>query len=32
MKGLTNYNNKIDFNFYGIAGPKMLDLGIKNGF
>ena len=33
MKGLTNYNNnKIDFNFYGIAGPKMLDLGIKNVF
>ncbi len=33
MKGLTNYNkNKINFNFFGIAGPRMIDFGIKNIF
>ncbi len=33
MKGLVNYNqSKIHFNFFGIAGPRMIDFGIKNIF
>ncbi len=33
MKGLKDYNKKqLDFKFFGIAGPRMISVGIKNIF